>query len=49
VLYVSSFARVYSFLSVDSVYLQEEKFKEVKEALHLAQIQWTKRGPPNKR
>ncbi|TNN87464.1 Prolyl 3-hydroxylase OGFOD1 [Liparis tanakae] len=28
-------------------FLKEEKFKEVKEAL--AQIQWTKRGPPNKR
>lgn len=31
------------------VCLQEEKFREVSEALRLAQIQWTKRGPPNKR
>ncbi|XP_034417964.1 prolyl 3-hydroxylase OGFOD1 [Cyclopterus lumpus] len=30
-------------------FLKEEKFKEVKEALRLTQIQWTKRGPPNKR
>ncbi|XP_074474896.1 prolyl 3-hydroxylase OGFOD1 [Sebastes fasciatus] len=30
-------------------FLKEEKFREVKEALRLAQIQWTKRGPPNKR
>ncbi|XP_068610140.1 prolyl 3-hydroxylase OGFOD1 isoform X2 [Brachionichthys hirsutus] len=30
-------------------FLKEEKFREVREALRLAQIQWTKRGPPNKR
>uniref|UniRef100_A0A3Q0R0N9 Prolyl 3-hydroxylase OGFOD1 n=1 Tax=Amphilophus citrinellus TaxID=61819 RepID=A0A3Q0R0N9_AMPCI len=30
-------------------FLKEEKFKEVSEALWLSQIQWTKRGPPNKR
>ncbi|XP_017296351.1 prolyl 3-hydroxylase OGFOD1 isoform X2 [Kryptolebias marmoratus] len=30
-------------------FLKEEKFMEVCEALQLAQIQWTKRGPPNKR
>ncbi|KAK5873922.1 hypothetical protein PBY51_018920 [Eleginops maclovinus] len=30
-------------------FLNEEKFREVNEALRLAQIQWTKRGPPNKR
>ncbi|XP_035508014.1 prolyl 3-hydroxylase OGFOD1 [Morone saxatilis] len=30
-------------------FLKEEKFREVSEALRLAQIQWTKRGPPNKR
>uniref|UniRef100_A0A1A7XPX2 Prolyl 3-hydroxylase OGFOD1 n=1 Tax=Iconisemion striatum TaxID=60296 RepID=A0A1A7XPX2_9TELE len=30
-------------------FLKEEKFREVNEALQLAQIQWTKRGPPNKR
>ncbi|XP_010793145.1 prolyl 3-hydroxylase OGFOD1 [Notothenia coriiceps] len=30
-------------------FLQEEKFREVREALRLSQIQWTKRGPPNKR
>ncbi|XP_076593776.1 prolyl 3-hydroxylase OGFOD1 isoform X2 [Chaetodon auriga] len=30
-------------------FLKEEKFREVSEALRLTQIQWTKRGPPNKR
>lgn len=30
-------------------FLKEEKFREVNEALQLTQIQWTKRGPPNKR
>ncbi|XP_037552052.1 prolyl 3-hydroxylase OGFOD1 [Nematolebias whitei] len=30
-------------------FLKEEKFREVSEALRLAQIQWTKRGPSNKR
>ncbi|XP_040917146.1 prolyl 3-hydroxylase OGFOD1 isoform X2 [Toxotes jaculatrix] len=30
-------------------FLKEEKFREVSEALRLAQIQWTRRGPPNKR
>ncbi|XP_041640985.1 prolyl 3-hydroxylase OGFOD1 [Cheilinus undulatus] len=30
-------------------FLKEEKFREVKEALRLTQIEWTKRGPPNKR
>ncbi|XP_028257624.1 prolyl 3-hydroxylase OGFOD1 [Parambassis ranga] len=30
-------------------FLREEKFREVSEALRLAQIQWMKRGPPNKR
>uniref|UniRef100_A0A3B4ZWQ3 Prolyl 3-hydroxylase OGFOD1 n=1 Tax=Stegastes partitus TaxID=144197 RepID=A0A3B4ZWQ3_9TELE len=30
-------------------FLKEEKFREVNEALRLAQIQWTKRGPPNQR
>ncbi|XP_069030501.1 prolyl 3-hydroxylase OGFOD1 [Embiotoca jacksoni] len=30
-------------------FLKEEKFREVSEALGLAQIQWMKRGPPNKR
>ncbi|XP_034536831.1 prolyl 3-hydroxylase OGFOD1 [Notolabrus celidotus] len=30
-------------------FLKEEKFREVSEALRLSQIQWTKRGPPNKR
>lgn len=30
-------------------FLKEEKFREVNEALRLAHIQWTKRGPPNKR
>uniref|UniRef100_A0A1A8PCS6 Prolyl 3-hydroxylase OGFOD1 n=2 Tax=Nothobranchius rachovii TaxID=451742 RepID=A0A1A8PCS6_9TELE len=30
-------------------FLKEEKFREVSDALQLAQIQWTKRGPPNKR
>lgn len=28
---------------------QDEKFREVSEALRLTQIQWTRRGPPNKR
>lgn len=40
---------VHVSLPTDSVCLQEEKFREVSEALRLAQIQWTKRGPPNKR
>ncbi|CAJ1049160.1 prolyl 3-hydroxylase OGFOD1 [Xyrichtys novacula] len=30
-------------------FLKEDKFREVSEALRLSQIQWTKRGPPNKR
>ncbi|XP_072516009.1 prolyl 3-hydroxylase OGFOD1 [Salminus brasiliensis] len=30
-------------------FLQEEKFKQVSEALRLAEVQWEKRGPPNKR
>uniref|UniRef100_A0A3Q1C5Q0 Prolyl 3-hydroxylase OGFOD1 n=1 Tax=Amphiprion ocellaris TaxID=80972 RepID=A0A3Q1C5Q0_AMPOC len=30
-------------------FLKEEKFREVSEALRLSQIQWTKRGPANKR
>ncbi|KAM9366795.1 prolyl 3-hydroxylase OGFOD1 [Symphorus nematophorus] len=30
-------------------FLKEEKFREVSEELRLTQIQWTKRGPPNKR
>ncbi|KAL6113146.1 ogfod1 [Pungitius sinensis] len=30
-------------------FLKEEKFREVKEALRLSQIEWAKRGPPNKR
>ncbi|KAM4593543.1 prolyl 3-hydroxylase OGFOD1 isoform 3-T3 [Odontesthes bonariensis] len=30
-------------------FLREEKFREVSEALRLAQIQWMKRDPPNKR
>ncbi|XP_045888577.1 prolyl 3-hydroxylase OGFOD1 isoform X1 [Micropterus dolomieu] len=30
-------------------FLKEEKYREVSEALRLTQIQWTKRGPPNKR
>ncbi|XP_041841802.1 prolyl 3-hydroxylase OGFOD1 [Melanotaenia boesemani] len=30
-------------------FLKEEKFREVSEALQQAQIQWKKRGPPNKR
>ncbi|XP_030269284.1 prolyl 3-hydroxylase OGFOD1 [Sparus aurata] len=30
-------------------FLKEEKFREVSEALRVAQIQWTKKGPPNKR
>ncbi|XP_065809063.1 prolyl 3-hydroxylase OGFOD1 [Labrus bergylta] len=30
-------------------FLKEEKFREVSEVLRLNQIQWTKRGPPNKR
>ncbi|KAM3626267.1 uncharacterized protein V6R79_026041 [Siganus canaliculatus] len=30
-------------------FLKEEKFREVSEALGLTQIQWTRRGPPNKR
>ncbi|XP_029354031.1 prolyl 3-hydroxylase OGFOD1 isoform X3 [Echeneis naucrates] len=30
-------------------FLKEEKFKEVSEALRHAQIQWMKRGPPDKR
>ncbi|XP_047437253.1 prolyl 3-hydroxylase OGFOD1 [Mugil cephalus] len=30
-------------------FLKEEKFREVSEALRLTQIEWTKRGPPNKR
>ncbi|KAM8894564.1 prolyl 3-hydroxylase OGFOD1 isoform 2-T2 [Spinachia spinachia] len=30
-------------------FLKEEKFREVKEALRLTQIEWAKRGPPNKR
>ncbi|XP_062327211.1 prolyl 3-hydroxylase OGFOD1 [Osmerus eperlanus] len=30
-------------------FLKEEKFREVSEALQLAQVQWSKRGPPNKR
>uniref|UniRef100_A0A669AWA2 2-oxoglutarate and iron-dependent oxygenase domain containing 1 n=1 Tax=Oreochromis niloticus TaxID=8128 RepID=A0A669AWA2_ORENI len=30
-------------------FLKEEKFKEVSEALRLSQIEWKKRGPPNKR
>lgn len=30
-------------------FLKEEKFREVSEALLLAQIQWSRRGPPNKR
>lgn len=34
---------------VEFVFPQEEKFREVNEALRLAQIQWIRRGPPNKR
>uniref|UniRef100_A0A3Q3WT08 Uncharacterized protein n=1 Tax=Mola mola TaxID=94237 RepID=A0A3Q3WT08_MOLML len=30
-------------------FLKDEKFREVSEALRLTQIQWTRRGPPNKR
>ncbi|CAG5855434.1 unnamed protein product [Menidia menidia] len=30
-------------------FVREEKFREVREALRLAEIQWMKRGPPNKR
>lgn len=30
-------------------FLQEEKFKQVNEALKLSHIQWTKKGPANKR
>uniref|UniRef100_A0A7N6F5U6 Prolyl 4-hydroxylase alpha subunit domain-containing protein n=1 Tax=Anabas testudineus TaxID=64144 RepID=A0A7N6F5U6_ANATE len=30
-------------------FLKEEKFREVNEQLRLSQIQWMKRGPPNKR
>ncbi|MCJ8737294.1 hypothetical protein PDJAM_G00022380 [Pangasius djambal] len=30
-------------------FLQEEKYKQVIEALRLAEIQWERRGPPNKR
>uniref|UniRef100_A0AAR2M2P1 Prolyl 4-hydroxylase alpha subunit domain-containing protein n=1 Tax=Pygocentrus nattereri TaxID=42514 RepID=A0AAR2M2P1_PYGNA len=30
-------------------FLQEEKFKQVSEALRLAEVQWERRGPPNKR
>nr|XP_019954256.1 PREDICTED: prolyl 3-hydroxylase OGFOD1 [Paralichthys olivaceus] len=30
-------------------FLKEEKFRAVGEALRLSQIQWTRRGPPNKR
>ncbi|KAM9410289.1 prolyl 3-hydroxylase OGFOD1 [Pholidichthys leucotaenia] len=30
-------------------FLREEKFREVSEALRLPQIQWTKKGPPNRR
>ncbi|XP_060796737.1 prolyl 3-hydroxylase OGFOD1 isoform X2 [Neoarius graeffei] len=30
-------------------FLQEEKYKQVTEALRLAEIQWERRGPPNKR
>ncbi|XP_003970033.2 prolyl 3-hydroxylase OGFOD1 [Takifugu rubripes] len=30
-------------------FLKEKKFREVSQALQLSQIQWTKRGPPNKR
>ncbi|KAF3686398.1 Prolyl 3-hydroxylase OGFOD1 [Channa argus] len=30
-------------------FLKDEKFREVNEALQLAQIQWMRRGPPNKR
>ncbi|XP_076880030.1 prolyl 3-hydroxylase OGFOD1 [Brachyhypopomus gauderio] len=30
-------------------FLQEEKFKQVSDALRLAEIQWERRGPPNKR
>ncbi|XP_022599502.1 prolyl 3-hydroxylase OGFOD1 [Seriola dumerili] len=30
-------------------FLKEEKFRELGEALRHAQIQWTRRGPPNKR
>ncbi|XP_068172031.1 prolyl 3-hydroxylase OGFOD1 [Antennarius striatus] len=30
-------------------FLKEEKFREVREALRLTQIEWMKRGPPNKR
>lgn len=29
--------------------LQEEKFRQVNEALRLSQIRWTRKGPPNKR
>ncbi|CAN9507040.1 unnamed protein product [Ophioblennius macclurei] len=30
-------------------FLKEEKFREVNEALRLAQIEWMRKGPPNKR
>uniref|UniRef100_A0A667WG15 Prolyl 3-hydroxylase OGFOD1 n=1 Tax=Myripristis murdjan TaxID=586833 RepID=A0A667WG15_9TELE len=30
-------------------FLKEEKFREVNESLRLSQVQWTRRGPPNKR
>ncbi|CAB1339382.1 unnamed protein product [Coregonus sp. 'balchen'] len=30
-------------------FLKEEKFKEVSEALRSTEVQWTKRGPPNRR
>ncbi|XP_066503574.1 prolyl 3-hydroxylase OGFOD1 [Hoplias malabaricus] len=30
-------------------FLQEEKFNQVRDALRLAEIQWVRRGPPNKR
>ncbi|KAI1890001.1 hypothetical protein AGOR_G00168710 [Albula goreensis] len=30
-------------------FLKEEKFKEVNEALKQAEVQWVRRGPPNKR
>lgn len=40
---------LYDSVSCYCICLQEEKFKEVREALQLTQIRWTKRGPPNKR
>lgn len=48
-LFVSTIFQHKSFINKYFVCWQEEKFKEVNQALQLAQIQWIKRSAPNKR